>query len=110
LSKNSIHKSSASPKESREEYIKNVEAAIAANVQARLFYFPLNWRERREMNQRLGREIGAGLEPWTALGWNDLYSRLIVRNSLDSTGVSIDCGEFGASIREGIRRAQESCP
>ena len=98
------------PKEAREAYIKKVEGAIAANVQARLFYFPSNWRERREMNQRLGREIGAGLEPWRVLGWNDLYSRIIVRNSLDSTGVSIDCGEFGASILEGIRKAQRLCP
>jgi len=28
------------PKEAREAYIKKVEGAIAANVQARLFYFP----------------------------------------------------------------------
>ena len=99
-----------SPKESREEYIENVEAAIMSNIQARQFYFPLNRQERKKMNQRLGREIGAGLEPWVALGWGDLYSRIIVRNSLDATGVSIDCGEFGVSICEGIRKAQAPCP
>jgi len=98
------------PKEAREAYIKKVEGAIAANVQARLFYFPSNWRERREMNQRLGREIGAGLEPWRAQGWGDLYSRIIVRNSFDSVGVAIDCDEFGAAIREGIQKAQAPCP
>ena len=98
------------PKEAREAYIKKVEGAIAANVQARLFYFPSNWRERREMNQRLGREIGAGLEPWRVQGWNDLYSRIIVRNSFDSVGVAIDCDEFDAAIREGIQKAQAPCP
>ena len=98
------------PKEAREAYIKKVEGAIAANVQARLFYFPPNWHERIKMNQRLGREIGAGLEPWRAQGWGDLYSRIIVRNSFDSVGVAIDCDEFGAAIREGIQKAQAPCP
>jgi len=97
---------SETPKEARETYIKGIESALAQNAHAREFYFPANWYERIKMNKRLGREIGVGLEPWTALGWGDLYSRIIVRNSLDSTGVSIDCGSFVTSILEGIRKAQ----
>lgn len=94
---------------SREDYIGAIESALAQNSYAQQFYFPPT-SEREKMNCRLAREIGYGLESWRAQGWGDLYSRIIVRNSLDSIGVAIDSANFGAHIQLGMRMAQESCP
>jgi len=94
-------------KERREQYIKGIEQALATNPHARAFYFPDNWHKRQKMNQRLGREIGFGLAPFLAMGFNDLYSRIVVRNSFArGCGVVIDCGEFAKALHEGARKAE----
>jgi len=88
--------------------------ALAASLKypgARAFYFPTTENERREQNKRLGREIGFGLASYAAnerrkvLG--TLYSRLIVANSFDCTGVVIDNKDWISALKEGIEKGLE---
>lgn len=84
------------------EFINNVRAAIRDNEGARAFYFPPNKKSRREMNLRLGREVGYGLDSGTDI--KGLYSTLIVTFSFDSVGVAVDAKEFFDAVREGMAK------
>ena len=86
-----------------ETYINDLAAAFRQNGAARQIYFPVGKDERKRMNLRLGREIGYGLAEGADLG--SLYSRLIVINSFDNTGVCIDNKEFLCAVREGMAKA-----
>jgi hypothetical protein len=79
-----------------QEYVSDVAAAITANPGARLFYFPPDKAQRREQNLRLAREVGFGLRdcPGSDGVLGSLYSTLVVRFSLDRTGVCVNAREF----------------
>ena len=89
-----------------EAYINDLTAAFRQNGVARQVYFPTGKDERKRMNLRLGREIGYGLTEGADLG--SLYSRLIVINSFDRTGVCVDNKEFLGAVREGMAKAKEA--
>ena len=73
---------------------------------ARGLYFPLGREQRRRANLRLGRDVGYGLRGLSEKELRDilptLYSRLLVVNSIDSTGVALDNKDFLAAIRQGM--------
>ena len=85
-----------------QEYIAELEAALTANQDARLFYFPPGREARREANLRQAREEGYGLRglPDAKKIVGTLYGRLVVRFSLDRFGVALDAKEFLAELRK----------
>jgi hypothetical protein len=84
-----------------EQYIKKVSAAVRSNRQE---WFPMSQQLRRKRNLRLARGIGYGLAAYD--NWEDVarstYSRIVVANSFDSTGVALDNREWMDAIREGV--------
>lgn len=88
------------------QFVNDIRDALKANSHARRFYFPSNRKRRKEMNLRLGREIGYGLGPDSDIG--GLYSLLIVSFSFDSTGVAVDAKEFFGAVQEGIDKRTNS--
>jgi hypothetical protein len=89
-----------------DQYIKNAAAAVRSNRQE---WFPMNKQLRRERNLRLASEVGYGLSAYD--NWEDAakstYSRIIVANSFDSTGVVLDNTEWLDAIRKGVERGNK---
>jgi hypothetical protein len=87
------------------QYRDNVIAAIQDNLDCRLFYFPPDRARRREMNLRLAREFGYGLKDFPDLNGvlSTLYSTMVVRFSLDTTGVAVDAAEFIAEVQHAMK-------
>jgi len=69
---------------------------------ARALYFPPDKTERKQANLRLARELGFGLKDYPEsevkriIG--ELYGKMIVANSFDSTGVAIDAKPWLAEL------------
>ena len=89
------------------EYIASIESAIQYS---RRHYFPSDRGERRQRLLALARDIGYGLSAWSdseiKRELNSTYSRIVVRNALDSTGVVLDNGEWVAAILQGVAEAR----
>ena len=90
-----------------EGYIASIESAIRYS---RRYYFPNDRDERRQRLLALAREIGHGLSAWDdseiKRELNSTYSRIVVRNALDSTGVVLDNREWTAAILQGVAEAR----
>lgn len=84
-------------------HLAEIQAGVNSN---RREWFPMDKKQRKERNQRLGHELGYGLgmfDEW--LTWAQTsYGRYIVANSLDSTGIVISEQEWLASIRQGVQK------
>ena len=77
---------------------------IANAVQEnRATWFPFDMSKRKRMNLKLGRGLGYGLAAYDDYeeSAKTSYGKIIVKNSLDITGVAIDADEWLAAIREG---------
>jgi len=90
-------------------YLSSLEQAVADN-RSRLL--PLQQERRRQFALRLGREVGYGLADYAPDEVRKvlptLYSRLLVRNCLDSVGVPVDSREWIAAIEEGYHANKNS--
>jgi hypothetical protein len=88
------------------EYIQEIETMVNAR---RNLFFPSNAPLRKRANLRLGREFGYGLAHFD--GYKKYiqtsYSRVIVKNSFDSTGVAISSREWVAALNEGIEQYKQ---
>ena len=88
------------------DYLARIEVALRGNPRP---YFPMNRERRRNQNLKLGRELGYGLgmfEDWETWA-GTTYGRIVVRNSLDTTGVVLDNKEWIAAIRKGVELYHE---
>ena len=76
----------------------------------RATWFPLDMSKRRRMNLKLGRGLGYGLAAYDDYeeSAKTSYGKIIVKNSFDSTGVSINANEWLEAIREGAAAYFES--
>lgn len=87
------------------EYTSEMEAVISG---LRNVFFPMEAPLRKQANLKLGRELGYGLAQFE--GYKNYvqasYGRVIVKNSLDTTGVVISSKEWRTAINEGIKEYQ----
>lgn len=84
-----------------ETYLSNLNLALDSEG-AHQFYFPMD-QTRKAANLRLARELAFGLKDYskseveTEIG--SLYGKMIVKHSLDRTGVAISAKEWYQAIR-----------
>ncbi len=87
------------------EYVEKIEHAINCTVP---YHFPMDKKLRKERLLRLGKEIGVALAGFDEADAKDFiqssYSRIVVRHSLDSVGVTLDMKDWAKAIREGIKQ------
>lgn len=91
-----------------EAYLNNLNLALDSEG-AHQFYFPMD-QTRKAANLRLARELAFGLKDYskseveTEIG--SLYGKMIVKHSLDRTGVAISAKEWCEAIRLSLKELE----
>lgn len=83
-------------------YLSNLTSALNSEG-AHLLYFPPGKEERKAGNLRLARELAYGLKDYSPQEIDSelktLYGSMLVKHSLDQTGVVLDAKEWLGAIR-----------